>query len=142
MQLSDMSCWTSSIFVCLVGWFCFSANGVIPHLKPSLPKRASSNNGAPTPTAPNPPTHIALGNRICLVHKLSNSGSALPGRAQPPRPVNTATALSGQGHLGDTKHLSYTTTRQAKAGYSLSFPLVAPTNSATRVILFRSPSPA
>lgn len=67
----------------------------------------------------------------------------LPGRVQPPRPVCRATALSGQGHLGDTWHLSCATTWQAEEGVAiLFFPHVASKNLATRVILFRSPSPA
>lgn len=89
-----------------------------------------------------PQTQAALGSRICLMDKPSSSCSALPGRAQPPRPDCTAAALSGQGHQGDTQCLFYAAAGQAKAGYSFSFPLVTSTNLAIRVILFRLAFPA
>ena len=54
-----------------------------------------------------PQTQTALDSRICLMDKPSSSCSALPGRAQPSRPVHTAAALSGQGHQGHPASLLY-----------------------------------
>ena len=186
--------------------FCFSTNGVIPHLKASLlgkagwqhvmephSLRASVACGLrPLPLYPGgalqdhlpglPYLHISCPapealNRLLLL-SLPSWLSLLPlpaWKAPPPHPrgssrlhwaaefvrlANPATAalpsrssqagcslpdLSGQGHLGDTQHLSCATTWQAEGGgrrVMLSLPRVASKNFATRVILFRSPSPA
>lgn len=103
---------------------------------------------APTPSLESPPPPIpGAASRLHwaaeFVRLANPATAALPSRSS--QAGCSLPDLSGQGHLGDTQHLSCATTWQAEGGgrrVMLSLPRVASKNFATRVILFRSPSPA